>query len=39
MAYKRGSECPPRVILLWGSRGGEDISKVRESSIEKALRN
>ena len=33
MAYKRGSGCPPCVILLWGSRGGEDISEVRKSSF------
>ena len=28
MAYKRGPGCPFRVILLWGPRGGEDISEV-----------
>ena len=35
MAYKRGSGCPSCVILLWGSRGREDISEVcKSSSIE-----
>ena len=28
MAYERGSGCQSGVILLWGSRSGEDISEV-----------
>ena len=39
MAYKRGSGRPSFVILLWRSRGGEDISEVcKSSSIEIAYK-
>jgi len=39
MAYQRGSSRSPFVVLLWGSRGGEDISEVcSSSSIEIAYR-
>ena len=39
MAYQRGSGCPSSAILLWGSRGGEDVSEVCEaSSTEKACK-
>ena len=39
MAYKRGPSRSPFVILLWGSRGGEDISEVCiSSSLEIAYR-
>jgi len=39
MAYERGSGCPSSAILLWGSRGGENVSEVCEtSSTEKACK-
>ena len=39
MAYGRGSDCPSCVILLWRSRGGEDISEVcKSSSLEMACK-
>jgi len=36
MAYKRGSGCPSPVILLRGSRGGEDVSEVCGGSLKIA---